>query len=81
MEVSPVVLTFMSFNVKGLRNQDYIRKVINEQDMDILFLQETWLLEEQHDIIGNICSDYMFKVQSGVDSWKRLLPECLSGGR
>ena len=49
--------------------------------MDILFLQKTWLLEEQHGIIGNICSDYMFTVQSGVDSWKQLLSESPSGGR
>ena len=83
MEVSPVVLTYKSFNVTGLKrvtNQDYIRKIINEQDIDVLFLQETWLLEEQHDIIGNISSDYMFTAQSGVDSEKQLLPGRPSGG-
>ena len=71
MEVSPIVFTF---------NQDYIRKLINEQDIDVLFLQETWLLEEQHDIIGNISSDYMFTVKSGVYSGKQLLPGRPSGG-
>ena len=83
MEVSPVVLIYMSFNVTGLKrvtNQDYIRKLINEQDIDVLFLQETWLLEEQHDIIGNISSDYKFTAQSGVDSGKQLLPGRPSGG-
>ena len=68
MEVSPVVLTYMSQcnRIKRVTNQDCIGKLINEQDIDVLFLQETWLLEEQHDIIGNITA------QPGVDSGKQL---------
>ena len=48
--------------------------------MDILCLQETWLLDRDIAKLSNIHADYQFNGKSGVDATDRILPGRPQGG-
>ena len=58
-----------SYNSTGLSDikVDYIRNFLNESKVDILLLQETWLLSTNLGRLGEIHQDYMYHGLSGVD--------------
>ena len=65
------LLTFCSFNSTGIRrpaSQDFIKKLLLDYHVDIMLLQETWLLDSQLHVLSDLSSDYMHTGKSGVDS-------------
>ena len=67
----------MSFsNVK----KDYIKDVLNCHNADLLFLQETWLLEDREHLLGQIDDNYMYTAQSGMDHTEEILQGRPYGG-
>ena len=61
-------LRIMSYNPTGLgsRRPEYIKSVLDRFKIDILFLQETWLLPSNLYKLGEIHEDYLFHGQSGI---------------
>ncbi len=52
----------MSYNSTGMASdkQDFLNEMILKYDPDIIFLQETWLINSQRNVIcRNICDLYM----------------------
>ena len=76
-------LTLCSFSVTGIKreiDQCYVKKLLKEESIDILLLQEIWLLETQLNILNDVSEDYMYTAVSGVDSKSNLLPGRPKGG-
>ena len=72
-----------SFNVTGIKrepSQKYTYELLREHKIDILLLQETWLLESQSSILTNISADYAYTCRSGVDPKCDLIVGRPSGG-
>ena len=62
-------LKVASYNCSGLNcSAEYIGDLIIKHNFDLVFLQETWLLETTIDRLGTIHNDYDFHGISGVDS-------------
>ena len=78
--VSCLVLLQMNFNilykstgVTSYVKKDYIKDVLNCHNADLLFLQETWLLEDREHLLGQINDNYMYTAQSGMDHREEIL--------
>ena len=73
-------LTLCSFNVTGVKpdaSMYYVYKLLSEEKIYLLMLQETWLKDGQHGVLNNICKDYMYIAKSGTDSYAtRPLSRC-----
>ena len=74
-------LNIASYNCEGInRTSHYINDLLDTDNLDILCLQETWLLDEQHDKLQNLHDNYLPRGKSGVDSETRILQGRPSGG-
>jgi len=62
-------LRIMSYNGTGLGDLrlEYIEDLLNSQNVDILLIQESWLLSKTMYKLGNIHKDYIYCGVSGVD--------------
>ena len=79
------VFSVCSFSVTGIireLRQKYTYELLKEHKIDILLLQETWLLDSQSRILTNISADYayIYICRSGVDSKCDLIVGRPSGG-
>jgi exonuclease III len=61
-------LCIMSFNPTGLGfgKSEYIANLLDKYEIDILFIQESWLLQSNLQRLGEIHKDYLFHGQSGI---------------
>ena len=67
-------LSICSFNCEGVsRTSEYMNEFLSKHDCDILWLQETWLLNENLSKLGNIHDNYLYTGKSGVDSTRYIL--------
>ena len=74
-------LRVASLNCEGFRrSEDYIRDYLNESQCDILFLQETWLLNSNLDMLVRCHNQYLTHGKSGVDQNAEILYGRPSGG-
>ena len=65
----------LSYNPTGLISEvkrEYVKNLLDSYDIDILFLQETWLSSERECLLSAVHSNYMFSAQSGMDSRSHL---------
>ena len=62
-------IKIMSYNSTGLGDTriDFIRDLINVHEVDILLLQETWLLSTNIHRLSSINKDYLYCAVSGVN--------------
>ena len=61
----------LSYNPTGLISEvkrEYVKNLLDSYDIDILFLQETWLSSKRECLLSDVHSNYMFSAQSGMDS-------------
>ena len=66
-----MALNIKSYNCEGVkRNRNYISSLLNSDKLDILCLQETWLLDSNICIIGELNSNFLYTGVSGVDMKK-----------
>ena len=66
-------LTIISYNCDGLNlSTCYIQQLLTDKKPDFLFLQETWLLDSQINLLGNINVNYLFTGISGCESGEML---------
>ena len=58
----------MSYNPTGLGTSrpEYIMSLLDKHNIDILFIQETWLLPSNLYKLADIHKDYLFHGQSGI---------------
>ena len=76
------VFHVQSFNMRGFNNSlEYVRTIINDNCPEIICLQETWHLKEDHQKFGRICDDYLFVEESGVESGTKIISGRLYGGQ
>ena len=61
-------LKIITYNSTGLgeTKQAFIRGLLNEFKPGVIFLQETWLLNSNLALLGNLNSDYLYTGTSGV---------------
>ena len=79
--INAASLAVASYNCDGVTSSTgFINNLLSNTKMDILCLQETWLLD--HDIakLSNIHAGYQFNGKSGVDATDRILPGRPQGG-
>ena len=70
-----------TFNCEGLhRNKRYLHNLLQSLKLDIMCVQETWLLDCNMDTIGNVHNEYHFVGQSGVSSTDHVLQGPPFGG-
>ena len=62
-------LKLVSYNSTGLgeSRMSYIREMLDQENIDILLLQETWLLSNNVQKLGTIHPDYLYHGISGID--------------
>ena len=68
-------LNIATYNSTGLGvgQMDYISSILEPKRIDILLLQEIWLLQNYIKLkLNKIHSDYYSSGTSGMDSWKAL---------
>ena len=69
-----IMKRLLSYNVRGLNSStDYVKESIDEMQPDILYLQETWHLENVLEHLSQVSDDDMFIKKSGVDSKHAIL--------
>ncbi len=58
----------VTYNCTGLYEDraEFIENFMHENDVDVVFLQETWLHEAQFKQIKGICKDYLSHSVSGI---------------
>ena len=63
-------LKIASYNSTGLGidKMDYIQHTLNQHNIDIMMLQETWLLTENPSKLGTLHKDYLYCGLSGMDN-------------
>ena len=64
------MLVLGSYNTTGIRKctSEYIQNVLLNYCIDIMFLQETWLLDGQLYMLNDIHSEYLSVGTSGMES-------------
>ena len=75
-------LAVASYNCDGVTSSTgFINNLLSDTKIDILCLQETWLLDRDIAKLSNIhAADYQFNGKSGVDATERILPGRPQGG-
>ena len=74
-------LAVSSYNCDGVNSSTgFINNLLSDAKIDILCLQETWLLDRDIAKLSNIHADYQFNGTSGVDATERILPGRPQGG-
>ena len=74
-------LAVASYNCDGVTSSTgFINNLLSDTKIDILCLQETWLLDRDIAKLSNIHADYQFNGKSGVDATERILPGRPQGG-
>ena len=74
-------LAVASYNCDGVTSSTgFINKLLSDTKMDILCLQETWLLDRDIAKLSNIHADYQFNGKSAVDATDRIRPGRPQGG-
>ena len=63
-----MAMNIFSYNCEGIKKSDCISSLMNRTYVDIICLQETWLLDSNMCLICDIHSDYLYTGISGVDS-------------
>ena len=67
-------ISIYSLNCEGVkRNIENIRDILKCTSCDILWLQETWLLDCELNVLADINQKYLFTGISGVDLNKSIL--------
>ncbi len=67
-------LNIVTYNFEGIsRSSDYVKDVLSSLNIDVMCLQETWLLEQNIANLGAIHDDYLFTGKSGTDSTSDIL--------
>ena len=70
-----------SYNCDGFTSSSmYLNTLLCDQHIDILCLQETWLLDRNIDTLNNMHPAYQTFCKSGVDGAERILPGRPPGG-
>ena len=69
------IIKIVSYNSTGLGavKMEYIKDLLSSNKVDILFLQETWLLPGNMDKLADIHSDYLYHGVSGIENNKLLM--------
>ena len=52
----------------NLSNRQYVRDLLDKENVDVLLLQEMWLSQEREALFASIHPDYMFTCMSGMDT-------------
>ena len=66
-------LSVISYNCDGFKtSSDYVKQLLNTYKPDFLFLQETWLLDNQINLLGDLNDNYLFSGVSGCEPDKML---------
>ena len=74
-------LIVCSLNCEGInRSKDFINNFLTDNACDILCLQETWTIDSNINILGNIHNDFLFTGISGVDHTVDILQGRPKGG-
>ena len=74
-------VSYSSIDCDGVTSSTgFINNLLSDTKIDILCLQETWLLDRDIAILSNIHADYQFNGKSGVDATERILPGRPQGG-
>ena len=74
-------LAVASYKCDGVTSSTgFINNLLSDTKMDILCLQETWLLDRDIAKLSNIYAEYQFNGKSGVDATDRILPGRPQGG-
>ena len=74
-------LIVCSLNCEGInRSKDFINNFLTDNACDILCLQETWAINSNINILGNIHNDFLFTGISGVDHTVEILQGRPKGG-
>ena len=74
-------LIVCSLNCEGInRSKDFINNFLTDNACDILCLQETWTIDSNINILGNIHNDFLFTGISGVDHTVAILQGRPKGG-
>ena len=70
-----------SLNCEGINHsKDYSNNFLTDNSCDILCLQETWTIDSNINILGNIHNDFLFTGISGVDHTVDILQGRPKGG-
>lgn len=66
------LINIVSYNSTGLGavKMEYLKDFLSRNKVDILFLQETWLLPGNMDKLADIHSDYLYHGVSGIENSK-----------
>src|SRR5665811_462514 len=73
-------LHLATWNCRGLKsNSDFIKILLSENNIDVLFLQETWLHSYEDSILAEISKDYNFYSKSGMDSNMKIIGRPFGG--
>ena len=74
-------LIVCSLNCEGInRSKYFINNFLTDNAFDILCLQETWTIDSNINILGNIHNDFLFTGISGVDHTVEILQGRPKGG-
>ena len=81
VSISEYILIVCSLNCEGInRSKDFINNFLTDNACDILCLQETWTIDSNINILGNIHNDFLFTGISGVDHTVDILQGRPKGG-
>jgi len=68
---SNFMLKFATWNCRGLRSEiPHLKSKILQNDLDIIFVQETWLQPFENNIVSDLLSDYDGHSISAMESGK-----------
>ena len=75
-------LVIVSYNPTGLNEerQEFIHDMLIDETVDILLLQETWLLKSEGKLLDNIHQEYTSDAVSGMDETRKILQGRKYGG-
>lgn len=75
-------LSIMSFNVSGLYNDriNYMKDLLSTASMDIIMLQETWLLNSDLSLLQSLNADFLGCGKSAVPADRELIQGRPYGG-
>ena len=72
MKLSKMVklnLNIYSFNCSGLNTSSvFVSDLLEKTSIDVLLFQETWLLDSNIEILGNLHSEFLFCGKAGFES-------------
>ncbi len=72
---------FISFNCEGaFRNKDCIKYILERLRPDLMYLPETWLLDNKIDVIEKLDKSYITISKAGIDIEKDIPVGMPSGG-